>query len=50
MGFQGRAGPPGPPGVGEAGPPVSYKETGSVLWKIVEYLCLWRSYLFQWQM
>lgn len=30
MGFQGRAGPPGPPGLGESGPPVSYKDPESV--------------------
>lgn len=27
MGFPGRSGPPGPLGVGEPGPPVSYGET-----------------------
>lgn len=30
VGFQGRLGPPGPPGVGELGPPVSYEYSISV--------------------
>lgn len=29
VGFQGRPGPPGPIGVGELGPPVSYKDSSS---------------------
>lgn len=40
MGFQGRSGPPGPPGLGEPGPPVSYEDSESVLWQVVECLCV----------
>lgn len=37
MGFQGRAGPPGPPGLGEHGLPVSKEESKALLWPIFEY-------------
>ena len=39
MGFQGRAGPPGPPGLGEHGPPVSKEEYNVVANFGILYIC-----------